>query len=337
MNLGHSATGSYVAEPLCARTRTSTLRTLASPRLRKITAAALFVVTLVLLRTQAGGQGTVADPLQYAGGFLVTGDYAVGSVDLTNSTNPSSGGFSTGTINIIGVPANADVLAAYLFWETIDRTVVTNPEAGVQFNGSNVVDAEVGLVKRTFEDLGSSAPCFSSGREPLTLWAFKADVLRLLPMQMDATGPTGKRLANGAHTVRLPDASGGNVVPESAGAALLVVYRDPEADVTLNPLRRVVVYDGLKRKPDLVTTLTQTLRGFYGSSTAALATGVAKSTDHAYRRHWTTERERTNPVRRFARHADRDQSFRRWVIFAASVRKPDIRRELVDDSWQQFR
>ena len=251
------------------------------------------------LPPDTGGWSGSVDPLQYAGGFLVTGDYAVGSVDLTNSTNPSSGGFSTGTINISGVPANADILAAYLFWETINRTIVTNPEAGVQFNGSNVVDAEVGLVKRAAEDLGTGATCFSSGNQSLTMWAFKADVLRLLPMQMDANGPTGKRLANGAHTVRLPDAGGGNQVPESAGAVLLVVYRNPEADVTLNPLRRIVVYDGLKRKPDLVTTMTQTLRGFYGSSSATLSAVFRQSTDHAYRRQWATERERANLVQRF--------------------------------------
>ena len=277
--------------------RMSLLRTLASSRLRKVTAAALFVVTLVFLRTQVGGQ--VVDPLQYAGGFLVTGDYAVGSVDLTNSTNPSSGGFSTGTINISGVPANADILAAYLFWETINLTGVTNPEAGVQFNGSNVVDAEVGLVKRADEDLGTGATCFASGNQSLTMWAFKADVLRLLPMQMDLNGPTGKRLANGDHTVRLPDAGGGNQVPESAGAVLLVVYRNPEPDPSMNPLRRIVVYEGLKRKPDLVTTMTQTLRGILRVLVGKPFCGCRKSTDHAYRCQWATERERANPVQRF--------------------------------------
>ncbi len=201
-------------------------------RLRKVTAAGLFVLTLVFLRTQAGGQASPVDPLQYAGGFPVTGDYAVGSVDLTNSQNPSSGGFSTGTINISGVPPNADILAAYLYWETINLTTVSNPETGVQFNGQNVVDSEVGLVKKTHDDLGTGATCFSSGNKPLTMWALKADVLRLLPPQMDANGPTGKRLANGAHTVKLPDAGGGNQVPESAGAVLMVVYRNPVDDVT---------------------------------------------------------------------------------------------------------
>jgi hypothetical protein len=94
----------------------------ASVQVRRIAAAALFAVTLVVLHTQLGGQTPPPDPLQYAGGFLVTGDYAVGSVDLTNPMNPSSGGFSTGTINISGVPANADILAAYLYWETVALT-----------------------------------------------------------------------------------------------------------------------------------------------------------------------------------------------------------------------
>jgi hypothetical protein len=61
------------------------------------------------------------------------------------------------------------------------------------------------------------------------MWAFKADVLRLLPPQLDANGPTGKRLGNGAHTVRLPDAGGGNIVPESAGAVLLRVSESQDS------------------------------------------------------------------------------------------------------------
>ncbi len=37
------------------------------------------------------------------------------------------------------------------------------------------------------------------------------------------------------------------------------------------------MYEGLMRKPDLVTAMTQTLRGFYGSSSATLAAGVVKA------------------------------------------------------------
>ena len=114
--------------------------------------------------------------------------------------------------------------------ETINLTGVTNPEAGL--NSSTVrtsLTAEVGLVKRADEDLGTGATCFASGNQSLTMWAFKADVLRLLPMQMDLNGPTGKRLANGNHTVRLPDAGGGNQVPESAGAGAARVLSESRA------------------------------------------------------------------------------------------------------------
>ena len=90
----------------------------------KRTLPGTLLVVLVLLLAQAGGraQSVVSDPLKYANGFLVTGNYVVGGVDLTKDVNVPMGGFATGVINISGVPANADILAAYLYWETIDLT-----------------------------------------------------------------------------------------------------------------------------------------------------------------------------------------------------------------------
>ena len=69
--------------------------------------------------------------------------------------------------------------------------------------------------------------------------------------------------------VRLPDAGGGNNVPESGGATLLIVYRNPERNPTLNPLRKIVVYDKSDEAyivPDLVTSVTTNLRGIYRSA-----------------------------------------------------------------------
>ena len=37
----------------------------------------------------------------------------------------------------------------------------------------------------------------------------------------------------------------GKVVPESAGASLVVVYRDPSPNVLTNPLRKIVIYGGI--------------------------------------------------------------------------------------------
>ena len=69
--------------------------------------------------------------LPYANGFLVTGNYVTGGVDL----EPASGGngFLSGTIPMNGVPPNAEVLSAFLYWETI----AANPAqlAGARFRG----------------------------------------------------------------------------------------------------------------------------------------------------------------------------------------------------------
>src|SRR5256885_16492226 len=61
-----------------------------------------------------------ADPLQYARGYLLTGNYVAAGVDLTPQSNPADkNGLSTGTIHINGVPADADIVAAYLYFETV--------------------------------------------------------------------------------------------------------------------------------------------------------------------------------------------------------------------------
>ena len=267
----------------------------ASSRLRKVTAAALFVLTLVFLRTQVVVKSL--DPLQYAGGFLVTGDYAVGSVDLTNSTNPSSGGFSTGTINISGVPANADILAAICSGRRSIGPVSPILKRAYEFNGSNVVDAEVGLVKRSVERRGHGRHVFLI-REPVV-----DDVgvqSRRAAAPADADGPEwpdwkapGQRCAHrqAARRRRREPGSG----KRRRGAARGV--SESRGHLRLNPLRRIVVYEGLKRKPDLVTTMTQTLRGFYGPR-LILCRGFRKAriTHIAASGNRT---ERANPVQRF--------------------------------------
>ena len=75
---------------------------------------------------------------------------------------------------------------------------------------------------------------------------FRADVLHLLKSDPNVKKPE-RRLVNDAdlvtnglalNTVTLPEAGNGNNTPQSAGASLLVVYRNPA-----EPLRKIVVYD----------------------------------------------------------------------------------------------
>ena len=212
------------------------------------------------------------DALPYSRGFLITGGYVAGGVDLTPQANPVDvNGFSTGTIHINSVPPDADIVAAYLYFETITMTSALSQASGATFRGHQILLDDVMAVKKSKVDLaGQTAACFSDG-VPLTITEFRVDVLRWLPIRLDKDNkPTGKRLVNDAdllahgqalHQVKLPNRSG-NSVPQSAGASLVLVYRD-----STKPLTKVVLYDGIHIQSSLNEVTTQTLQGFYKSST----------------------------------------------------------------------
>ena len=211
-----------------------------------------------------------SDALPYSTGYLITGDYAVGTLDLMSS-NLIGNGLSAGTIPMSGIPANADVLSAFLYWETVQASTITASQIAdsVKFRGQPIKAVRV---KSTSKPLvGNTAQCFASGAgSPLTLTMFRADVLRLLPRLLDKDGvATGKLLVNDSdlishnlplHRVQLPENGKGNVVPDSAGASLVIIYRDQSM-----PLRKVVLYDGVHIAAQGEVT-TQTIRGFYKSA-----------------------------------------------------------------------
>jgi len=230
-----------------------------------------FLVALLVLLLQISGQAApVTSQLHYSLGFLVTGGYAVGSVDLHEDTNPPNlEGMATGTINMSGVPADADIVAAYLYWETIALTS-TPTQARLKFRDTEIPLSDVVAVQKSSQSLAdSTATCWSSGT-PLTMTEYRADVLRLLPMRLDSNDkPTGRRLVNNSdltahgktlHTVSLPTVNG-NQIPESAGASLVVVYRDSS-----QPLRKIVLYDGIHIQQGIDEETRLTIRGFYKSA-----------------------------------------------------------------------
>jgi len=237
----------------------------------RITGAVLLCVALVLVVAQIVGHAApVASSLHYSTGFLVTGNYVVGSVDLTEGLNPPDvNGLSTGTISMSGVPADADIVAAYLYWEEI--TLTADPtQATAKFRGNQIPLDDVVAVKKASQNLADgTATCWSSGT-PLTMTEFRADVLRFLPIRLDKNNkPTGKRLVNDAdltahgkplHTVTLPTRNG-NQIPESAGATLVVVYKDQS-----QPLRKIVFYGGIHIQSSIDEATTLTLSGIYKSA-----------------------------------------------------------------------
>ena len=132
-----------------------------------VAAAAGLALALAAVFAQSQGNAQLSNPLPYSDGFLVTGNYVVGSVDVAGQ---NVNGFSNGTIHMAGVPANADILAAYLYWETIDLpgSPNLNPQTTpVKFRGQPVIDAKVQVVRGSSVP-GIGASCYSSGA-PLTL------------------------------------------------------------------------------------------------------------------------------------------------------------------------
>src|SRR6476661_2131244 len=72
---------------------------------------------LIVLGTLA--PANAAEPLGLFKNYFLTGDYVVGGIGLQGK---GQSGVATGTIPIAGVPAQADILGAFLYWATVEHT-----------------------------------------------------------------------------------------------------------------------------------------------------------------------------------------------------------------------
>jgi hypothetical protein len=239
---------------------------------------AFAALSALVLFAQTGGRAAPGEApgLPFFASFSVTGGYKVAGVDLKPGNaivDPDTGqSFVTGTIQMSEVPPNADIAAAYLYWETITNGDPAAGSVGAQFRGQDItVEHAVSMASNDLQQAFS--PCWTSGGggANLVLTMYRADVLQLLAPQFDSNGiSTGRRLANGDHIVKLPEAGTGNQSPQSAGASLLVVYRNPKPTdpSAVEPLTRVVVYDGLSLQTQ-GTAFAHTIRGFFDAANSS--------------------------------------------------------------------
>ena len=164
----------------------------------------------------------------------MTGDYVVAGVNLRGT---GVGGFASSSISITGVPAHSDVIAAYLYWETVETSSTLGAGAvgatfGVDDSGApNSISSIAQLLT-----VNGTTPCWSSGGatgggSQHRLAVYRADVLGFLPAN-----------PNTSYQVTLADAGTGNVVPSTAGASLVLIYRTTlETDPALKkPLTSIV-------------------------------------------------------------------------------------------------
>jgi hypothetical protein len=192
------------------------------------------------------------NPLTFENNYFVTGDYASAGVTLRGT---GVNGMATGTITIPSgvsagaVPSGADIVDAFLYWQTVENTPTPSANTGT-FLGYSITGQQIG------SDLPYTDPTtLLSG----TLRAYRADVNTYIPI-----GANGTRFASGSFSVSLRD--GGSALPLTEGASLVVIYRALVAPGSTNPaslpLKAVVIYDGS------VTTsasTTQNMQGFYDS------------------------------------------------------------------------
>jgi hypothetical protein len=214
-----------------------------------------------------------SNQLTLSNNFFVTGDYVVGGVGLRGLGDGT--GFATGTINIpdtgqpnhASVPAGADIIAAYLYWETVEKS--QSAQAGKQgfFNNYPIVGARLGNDNAPVS--WSSGGCSGSSNGTTTMRVYVADVRPYLPLDANGNFQTPNAVTPGSYMVKLADSgSNGGGTPLTLGATLVLIYR---VQSPLQPLRSVVVYDGVLSPSNAGSIMTLPIQGFYqpGSDTGA--------------------------------------------------------------------
>jgi hypothetical protein len=228
------------------------------------------VVQLVVVSffvTSATKSGFAQQPLgdKPSTNYFVTGDYVVGGWVEKSSAN----GLATGIISIPdnqnqpnagSVPPGADIVAAYLYWGTVEGSQSLFVGQQAVFNGYKIVGQVLGNPNAPTS--WSSGGCTGSSTGSKTMRMYRADVRPYMPLDLSSASATfGALLANGPVTVQIADSgSNGNTQPNALGATLVLIYRELSSP---KPLNAIVLYDGSFAPSNSNPTMTQTLVGFY--------------------------------------------------------------------------
>src|ERR1700758_2758682 len=249
----------------CTRTRCA---------VRKVIST-LYVLALLLL-IGFGQTGFGQTPLSFSNNYFVTGDYVVAGVGLRGL---GVNGYATkqftmpdaNSVPAPGVPLGADIVAAFLYWETVESSQTTfagqhgffrpviqgGPATGYPITG-------VLLGNPNAPVSWSSGGCSGNSQGSKTMRTYGADVRMFLPQDSK-----GNPLANGTYEVSLADSgSNGGGSPLTLGASLIVIYRALTPSL---PLTSVVIYDGAFAPANGSSTVTQSLQGFYQAAASPIS------------------------------------------------------------------
>src|SRR5512142_686244 len=92
----------------------------------RMAAAVLFAIVCAAVASQITGHAQAAAGLTFFKNYFLTGDYVAAGVGLRGlgGQNSAPAGIATGTISISGVPATADVVAAFLYWQVVTKSTL---------------------------------------------------------------------------------------------------------------------------------------------------------------------------------------------------------------------
>ncbi len=253
---------------------------------RLMPAAVAWGFTLLLVfgfarLVSAQNAGAQDPPLNFENNFFVTGDYVVagaygmttniangfatGTINVPDLKNPITGATNTGNTGATSVPAGAEVLAAVLYWQTVEKVGTTpgGPGSGQKgffrpvFNGGPAAPgyAITGVDVTNHSTVSFSNGGCSGGSTGKIVKTYRAAVSAYLPQDPN----TGIVLPNTTYQVLLPSSS--STTPITLGASLVIIYRILSPSV---PLNSIVIYDGAFAQSSATSlTMTQTVQGFY--------------------------------------------------------------------------
>ncbi|PYX39123.1 MAG: hypothetical protein DMG81_10095, partial [Acidobacteria bacterium] len=234
----------------------------------------IFFLIIGFLHLGLAQSGTT--PLTISNNYFVTGDYVVAGVGLRGL---GVNGYATkqftmpdaNSVPSTGVPAGADIVAAILYWETVESSQTSfagqsgffrpvfqsGPATGYPITG-------VVLGNPNAPVSWSSGGCSGNSQGSKTMRTYGADVSQFLSQDSQ-----GNILANGTYEVRLVDSgSNGGGVPLTLGASLVIIYR---AITPSLPLTSVVIYDGAFAPANGSSSMTQTVQGFYQAAAGPIS------------------------------------------------------------------
>lgn len=227
---------------------------------------------------QSAAEQNGVNPLTIFQNYFVTGDYVVAGWE---KGAPDGSGYAPGTISFpdkrqpaqngvpTSVPKGADIVAAYLYWATVESGQSSFVGQNGFFNGYAITGTVLGNPNAPTS--WSAGGCSGSANGSKTMRTYRADVHPYLPLDTNPASPTfGATIAaDGAVPVRLADSgSNGNAAPIALGATLVVIYRVLSP---ATPLNAIVLYDGAFAPSNQGQTISQTLVGFYEPASSPIA------------------------------------------------------------------